>query len=295
MSEEALEAMLLTKIKIATVVVLMIAAVGGAAGPIYQTSGAEEPKAKEKQPSADKDQKKGEEKQEARREDQPLRALIDKLLAAHGGEEKLRKLNKFTETVWWMRNEDELTGTNDRYFVQPPDRFREEWVRGLDLRQETHVAILKKDGMKVWINRNLGEGFERAEDGFQPLEYYLDDVKFFGPRRVLRLKDADHRVALLDEAKINGRPAVGVELTKAVPNFKLSLQMFFDKETNLLAKQENVLSSTSIFYTDYKKFDGFPIARKETAESAKDKTYTETKVIEFRVVEKSDAKLFEQP
>src|SRR5262249_40349281 len=159
--------------------------------------------------------------------------------------------------------------------------FREEWVRGLGLSKEKHVAILKKDGMRVWINHNLGAGFETVEDGLQPLEYSQDYVKFFGPRPVLRLKDADHRVALLDAVKIDRRPVVGVELTKAVPKFKLSLRMLFDNETNLLAKEENVLSSTTIVYTDYKKFDGIPIAQNETAENGKDKTFTETKVIEF--------------
>jgi hypothetical protein len=285
--------MLLTKIKIATVVVSMTAALAGAAGLIYQTLAAEEPKATEKQPLANKDQKKDKDKQ-IKDKDEKLRVLIEKVLAAHGGEEKLLKL-KFMETHDWLKNCDEITNITDKFFVRPPDRFREEWVRGLDLRQEKHVAILKKDGMKVWINHNLGAGFERESDGLQPLEYYRDYVKFFGPHRVLRLRDTDHRVALLDEVKIDGRPAVGVEVTKAVPNFKLSLRMFFDKETNLLAKEENVLSSTSIFYTDYKKFDGIPIAQKLRAENTKDKSFEETKVIEFRAVEKLDAKLFEQP
>ena len=46
-----------------------------------------------------------------------------------------------------------------------------------------------------------------------------------------------------------------MEVHKAVPNsFTLSLRLFFDKETNLLVKQENVLSSSSISYSDYKKF-----------------------------------------
>jgi hypothetical protein len=150
------------------------------------------------------------------------------------------------------------------------------------------------------------------------IEYWTDYVKFFGPRRVLRLKDADHRVALLDEVKIDGRPADGVELTKTGPKFKLSLKMFFDKETNLLVKEENDLSysaiiypplgyspqrppeegdvhsSSAIFYTDYKKFDGIPIAQKETY-TANGKYVSETKVINFRAVEKLDAKLFERP
>jgi len=63
LSEGMLKAMLLTKIKIATVVVLMIAALAGAAGLIYQTQAAEQPKAKEEQAADKKDQKNSEEKQ----------------------------------------------------------------------------------------------------------------------------------------------------------------------------------------------------------------------------------------
>jgi hypothetical protein len=132
-------------------------------------------------------------------------------------------------------------------------------------------------------------------DGLElPIEYHLDYVKFLGPRVVLRLKDADHRVALLDEVEIGGRPAMGVELNKAVPNFKLSLRLFFDRETNLLVKQESVLSTFFISYGDYKKFDGIPIARKVT-QTVKGEVVMETEVTDFQAVDKFDAKLFEQP
>src|SRR5207302_10235691 len=124
--------------------------------------------------------------------------------------------------------------------------------------------------------------------------YWVDYVRFFGPRVVLRLKAADHRLSLREEVKIDGRPAIGVELNKAVPDFKLSLRLYFDKETNLLVRQENVLSSSSVSYSDYKKFDDIPIARKQT-QTANGKIVTETEVIDFRAVEKLDAKLFEQP
>ena len=41
------------------------------------------------------------------------------------------------------------------------------------------------------------------------MEPLIDHVRFVGPRQVLRLKDANHRVTLLDEeAKIDGRAAV---------------------------------------------------------------------------------------
>ena len=65
------------------------------------------------------------------------------------------------------------------------------------------------------------------------MRFWLDYVKFFGPRQVLRLKDADHKVALLDEeTKIGDRAAVGVQVTGPHCTQKL----YFDKETHLLLK-----------------------------------------------------------
>jgi hypothetical protein len=112
------------------------------------------------------------------------------------------------------------------------------------------------------------------------MAYWLDYVKFFGPRQVLRLKDADHKVALLDgEAKIGDRIAVGVEVTGSHFNRK----MYFDRETHLLLK------SGAVTYSDYKTFDGIPVAQKE------DDGHFMPEVTDFRAVEKLDAKLFEQP
>ena len=123
--------------------------------------------------------------------------------------------------------------------------------------------------------------------GLEPrMEYWLDYVKFFGPRRVLRLKDADHKVALLDdEPKIGDRAAVGVEVTG--PQFKG--KMYFDRESHLLLKGTSSSIVREVTFSDYKKFDGIPIAQKEHD------GHFEPEVTDFRVVDKFDAKLFEQP
>ena len=126
------------------------------------------------------------------------------------------------------------------------------------------------------------------------IETVLDTVKFFGPRVVMRLKDADNRLSLADEIKIDGRPAVGVELSKVAPTFKLSLRLYFDKETNLLVRQDKLHETSSITYGDYKKFDGIQVAQKET-KTVNGKVVTESEVIDFRVMDKLDDKLFEQP
>ena len=117
------------------------------------------------------------------------------------------------------------------------------------------------------------------------MRFWLDYVKFFGPRQVLRLKDADHNVALLDEeTKIGDRVAVGVQVTGPRYNQK----MYFDKETHLLLKSFGV-NLREVTYSDYKTFDGIPIAQKG------DDGYFMPQVTDFRVVDKFDAKLFEQP
>jgi hypothetical protein len=65
--------------------------------------------------------------------------------------------------------------------------------------------------------------------------------------------------------------------------------LYFDKETHLLAKQEGGTYYSPIYFSDYKKFDGIPIAQKEMD------GYFNGVVTDFRAVDKFDAKLFEQP
>jgi uncharacterized protein (TIGR03067 family) len=228
---------------------------------------AEQPKAKEEQ------QKKGAEKQAKEK----LRVLIDKVLAAHGGEDKLNKL-QFTMTV------KVDNGTTDQYFVQPPKHFR--WESQHRDSTTKRICILLPNGRQWWLKNPNEEAKPIVLLGAElPMAYHLDHVKFFGPRQVLRLKDADHRVALLDEeVRIDGRAAVGVEVTGPQCNRR----MYFDKETHLLVKQGET------YYCDYKKFDGIPIARKEKHPHAGTGAW-EAEVTAFRAVDKFDAKVFEQP
>ena len=275
LTEGVVKAMFVTKIKSVLAVVLVVAALAGAAGLLYQTQAAEQPKAKEELSVTKKDQRKGEEKQPKAKEEK-LSVLIEKVLAAHGGEDKLNKL-QFTMTV------KHSNGETQQYFVQPPKNFRSDTT----LLTGKRIVITPLLGMR-WFNEEGKEFFPLVTQ--PPMEHLLDSVRFAGPRQVLRLKDADHRVTLLDEeAKIDGRATVGVEVTgygRAAlgvgvgdPVFKG--KMYFDKETHLLLK------SGSVTYSDYKKFDGIQVAQKMNDGSSQ--------VTDFRAVDKFDAKLFEQP
>ena len=275
--------MFLTKIK--SVLALVLAGIG--AGVVLSTN----PVAVAQEETPDKAPVKVEPPAPKKNQtnEEKLRALIDKVLAAHGGEEKLGKL-KFSEKV---KQTQDGNLTTIEYFVQSPDRFRIELQRKDEASKQ---IFFLQNGMERWTKHPSGKVEKLVLLGAEPpIEYWLDYVRFFGPRIVLRLKDIDHRLSLLDEVKIDERPAVGVEVNKTVLNsFKLSLRLFFDKETNLLVKQDNVLSAFSVAYSDYKKFDGIPIAR-EMMQTVDGKVIIETEVTDFRVVDKLDAKLFEQP
>jgi len=281
LTEGVVKAMFVTRIKSVLAVVLVLAALAGAAGLIYQTQAAEPPKTKEVQVAFKNDQNQSEEKQ-ARVKEDPLGALIAKVLAAHGGEDKLNKL-QFTMTV------KHSNGETIQYFVQPPKHSRLETQRRGSMTKE--ICILLPAGRMWWRKNPNGEVAPVFYTGLElPVEFNLDHyVRFFGPRQVLRLKDADHRVTLLEEeAKIDGRAAVGVEV--AGPQFKD--RMYFDKETHLLVKSPAawyLAGQGAVTYSDYKKFDGIPIPLREHD------GYLEPEVTDFRAVEKFDAKLFEQP
>jgi RNA polymerase sigma factor (sigma-70 family) len=271
LTEGVVKAMFVTRLKSVLAVVLVVAALAGAAGLIYQTQAAEQPKAKEEQVAFKNDPTQSEEKQALVKEE-PLGALIARVLAAHGGEDRLNKL-QFTMTV------KHSNGETQHYFVQPPRNFR--WETTHRDRTGKRIVILFPEGRRWWTKEPNEDAKGFIPLGVEPrIGYWLDYVKFFGPRQVLRLKDADHRVTLLEEEiKVDGRAAVGVEVVGP----QITVRMFFDTKTHLLVKKG------AVTYSGYKKFDGIPIAQREHD------GYFEPEVIDFKAVDKFDAKLFEQP
>jgi hypothetical protein len=293
LTEEVLKAMLLNKLKAVTAVALLLLGVAGfGAGLLARSAwgagqqdrpGAAPPAADDKKPERGEPVNK-------KPSDEGLRPLTDKVLKAHGGEDKLRRLKAFTLKV----KQTEANGKTStvEHFVQLPDGYRVEVERKGEAGKTIH--ILGGNGMRHWRKDADGKVEELHLSGLEPsVEYWLDRLSFFGPRAVLRLTDADHRLAPLDEIEVEGRAAVGVGLTKEVPALKFSAKMFFDKETGLLVKEEQ--GSLEIFFKDYKRFDGIPVAQKKTEKAEKDRWTLESEVLEFKAVDKLDAKLFENP
>jgi RNA polymerase sigma factor (sigma-70 family) len=262
-------AMFLTKLKSAFAVALVVGlALGGAAALTERTHAA--PQTKAEPPAAKGKEPAKEEK---------LKTLIDKVLAAHGGEEKLTKLTSFTMTV------KHTNGETQHYSVHPPKDFR--WETTHRDRTGKRIVILSPHGRRWWTKEPNEEAKSFRPSGAEmTMAFWLDYVKFFGPRQVLRLKDADHKLTLLDdESKVGDRPAVGVK----VKGPQYDHTMYFDKETHLLVKGLASDIVRVVVFSDYKTFDGIPVAQKERD------GHFDPDVTDFKVVDKFDPAVFEKP
>ena len=230
--------------------------------------------------------------------DERLNGLVEKALKAHVGEDNLSRIKAFTLKLRDAKPAGKA-GTTE-YFVQLPDKFRMENGTDRDAARDIHI-ILGPDGVRNWKKQADGKISEVRYLGLEaPPEYWLDYVKFLGPRKVLRLKDRAYQLKLLDEIKID-RPAIGIELTKSAPQFKISFKMYFDKESGLLVEEENVLQKSMALLSDYKQIDGVMVP--SLTREAHDvelgrgvaRISNKQELVEFKVVKKLDAKLFEQP
>lgn len=224
---------------------------------------------------------------------QSLDALISKVLLAHVGEAKLDGLKAFSETIQRTTNLGDVTTAT--WFVQPPDCFRCEIVTPATDR--TVIVVRTTKGMRRWVKGPEGNvqqvelgGLERSG------AYWSDFLRFFGPKRVLRLKDPEHQLTLLGESKIGARTAMGIRLTKRVPGLAQDLDMFFDRETGLLLREEE---STDKFrgedttFGTYRDHQGISIALRMVGYQGKAKS--SRSVLEFKLLDNPNPKLFEEP
>jgi RNA polymerase sigma factor (sigma-70 family) len=229
---------------------------------------------------------------QAAQPDQTLRQLIDKVLKAHGSEEVLRRLTAFTLKV----KETDASGhvSTITHFLQLPDYYRVEINRQGESGTEIH--ILGRDGMQHWRKSADGKVETLHYFGLEPTrEYWLDLLRFFGPRAVLRLKESGYQFKRLDESDVHFRPAVGIQLT-AAPGKSFAgpeRKLYFDRESGLLVKE--LQDQLELLYGAPKTTNGITLARKWSERKSKDQEPIASSVQEFKIVDKHDPALFQKP
>jgi RNA polymerase sigma factor (sigma-70 family) len=328
LTEGVLKTMLLTKLKTATVVVLLVAlALTGGAGLIYRTLADEPSKvtAKKAKVTAKKEKP-------VQAEDE-AKAVIEKVLKAHGGEERLKNIKAFTMTVKTAVNDNDnpfLDFKEQReyhYFVGLPDRVRLE--REIDSKGKVAKLITVCNGDKRW-SKVAGKDAATEAKG-KGIKELAEALGFMGPRGILRLTDPAIKVSLLGEKKVGDDAALlgdrvaiciglarkdGKQLVHLVPDlmdhgndgsgWKLKeVKLYFDKDNGLLVKEEfqfkekdefqqDRVRTVELFYSNYKLFNGIPVAQKMIRRRDGQVTWR-TEIVEFNVVDKLEAKLFQRP
>jgi len=228
-----------------------------------------------------------------RAQDDP-KALVEKAIKAHGGEEKMLKMatvrTKGTGNMDFMGlavniNVDSLWST--------PDKLRTDMT--LDIMGQQISVKQVFNGEKGWVS---AMGMTQELSG--PL---LEEVKQAVVAKRIEnlvplLKEKGFTLSPAGETTVNGKKAIGVKVTaKGVRDSTL----FFDKESGLMVKsirrmldftQKEVDAET--IYSDFKEFDGVKVATK-TLVQQDGKKFMEAQVSELKVIDKVDANEFGKP
>lgn len=223
------------------------------------------------------------------------KAVVEKAIAAHGGEAKIARLN---------RVHSKAEGTIDALPNQPPVPFVGESWRWDDNSKMT--ITMRVQGVKVSVTdavhgdtqwRQLfGKTQELAKEEVAEIQEsrHVDKIAKLG-----FLKDDTVELASLPESKIADKEAVGVVVkSKGHKDVKL----YFDKESGLLLKVEHssldLLSGKEVLeellLSDYQDKDGLKYAMKSTL-MRDGKKIMDGKVTELEFVDKMDQATFARP
>jgi hypothetical protein len=222
------------------------------------------------------------------------RAIIEKAIKAHGGPGNLAKTKAMRSvgkgTVDVMGQSLPFKETNT---MQQPSQFRSEVVLEIGGQQVTILVVA--NGNDVWISAmgNTMDAPDLAKDEIKNA-LYAARVGSLTPL----LEDKNFKLSLLGETKVKDRPAVGLKVSRTGQK---NIDLYFDKETNLVAKivrpvldQAGQEVIEDRFLSDYKDVEGLKRPSKVLAERGGRK-YMEAESVETKYFDKIDANEFSKP
>jgi hypothetical protein len=227
-------------------------------------------------------------------DDKDVSAILDKAIKALGGEEKLSKVKaaswKTKGTISFGGNDNEFSGAST---VQGLDHFRSTFEGEFGGNKIEGVTVLAKD--KGW--RKFGDNLMEMDDSAVDNEkrtVYLQVI----PMTLTPLKGNAFKAQAAGEKKVDGKQAVGI---KVKPPKGKDFTIYFDKETGLpLQTVAEVMGfmgdefTQETTYSDYKDFGGLKRATKVVSKRDGEK-FIDTTITEFKVLDKVDPKMFEEP
>ncbi len=230
----------------------------------------------------------------SRADEKAAMAVLDKAIAAMGGEEALAKAKvlswKSKGTITIMGDENPISTTA---VVEGLTRYRGEFMGEFNGNEIKGVTVL--DGDKAW--RKFGDNLMEIEgDGLEREKrtVYLQVVAVLPGV----LKEKGFKVDTTDDQKVGDKPAAALKVTG--PEGK-TFTLAFDKETGLPVKMvaqvpgfggDEYTQETT--FSDYKDFGGIKKATK--IESKRDgEKFLETTTTDFKTMDKAPADAFAKP
>lgn len=219
------------------------------------------------------------------------RAVIDRAIKAHGGEEQLSRFkarhNKVKGTIHVV---DGIPYTQEIYY-QYPAQLRE--VTALDFKGKKITVISVLNGDKGWIEKDgqTKEASAAELTEFKELAHLVQATHLVG------LKDRKYQLSSVDEIKVAGRPAAGVKITT---EGRRDLRLFFDAENGLLVKAERPvmeiqeLVNEECFFGGWQEVNGVKVPT-QIAIYRGGKKKLDSEAFEIKLVEKLDGAVFEKP
>jgi hypothetical protein len=229
----------------------------------------------------------------ARAEDTPQQ-ILDKAIAATGGEENI---NKLPASTWKSKGTVHIQGMSIS--------FNGEWAQAALSKSRTSIEVdfngqkfqftSVLNGDKGW--RKMGDNVMELAD--QELKTERDNNHAHWITQLTPLKDKAYTLAPLKEIMVDNKPAVGFNVTRQGYG---EVKMYFDKQTNLLVKSEfqafDMQSGgevkQEVFYSDYKDVQGMKMPMKSLIKR-NGEDFVNSEITEVKRTEKLEDKLFQAP
>lgn len=231
----------------------------------------------------------------ARAQDDDLKAVLRKAIAAHGGEKNLNKFgaatSKFKGTIEAMGKSRDITGEST---LQKPDKLKTSLTIDIDGMAIPIVVVF--DGKTLWRSIN-GTTAEVTDE--KVVKETRESLQTEGAGTLADFLKAPYELAALGEVKVKDKAAVGIRVSK---KGQRDISFYFDKKTHLVVKTEMRIydAETAQEVTQEKYIVGYRVSNGlKTAAHVlihKDgKAFMDIEITETQMFEKLDASTFAKP
>jgi hypothetical protein len=197
--------------------------------------------------------------------DDDAKAIIAKAIKAHGGEEKLMK-HKATQMKGKGKADTPVGEIEFKNEVSTmmPDKVKDVSEFEVMGQKMKVVSLIVGDKVSVEANGTAVPLPDKAKESIKETAYQMRVGKM-----VPLLTDKDFELSTLGETKVNGKPAVGVQVKSKGHK---DINMYFDKDSGLIAKVEkrsvdpmsgNEFTEERVI-NEYQKVDGMQVPKKLT-------------------------------